>query len=143
MKVRLSRRKGVSPIIAQAMLVGIVLFASSLAITATLSFIGTQRLEKMVEMQEGFTIEDVYFYKDDNAESRATIFVRNTGEIGIIITRVLINDVFISLNTSDNLYLIKLEGGYFNFTYNYIPKTTYKIEVRSYNGQTTSAYLDT
>ncbi len=85
--MRPSKDSGVAPVIGTLLLVVITVSAFGLAYGAYSSWINTQRVGSMVQMQERVNVEVVWF----TSSTTASLYISNIGDSEVTITQVHIN----------------------------------------------------
>ena len=120
--------RGISPVLSNVLLMGIVVAAMSIAITATYVITGNFR----ETMGERFIIEDVWF-----RTGQISVYLRNTGEMPIKVVAMYVDHVpqsFASLS-------LGLDGiGWLDVAFRWNPGGTYYIEVVTTRGTQVADY---
>jgi flagellin-like protein len=90
-KLRLNR-KGVSPVIAELLMVAIAVAASLLVTSMAYSWVNQQRNHGMQVVNERLIAEDVWFRNTTEPTKNITLFITNVGRTDLQVSYVLVNE---------------------------------------------------
>lgn len=134
----LTSRKAVSPIISAILLIVIVVFAFSFLSLSLQNWISNEKRGNVKKIQERVVVEDIHFILKEGERTHVTLFVRNVGQVELVIISCQINEVFCDM-TPEKLELVPTIGNVINVNFRWEPDTVYEFVLSTLTGRKVTA----
>ena len=132
-KTRRRRTSAVAPIVSSMLLISITVGAFSLVWGTTTTYLSSQRLGALQQMQERIIIENVYFF-DNATGSYVGIYFRNSGKVELIGQDISLNGSILSNTSPRELALPPGQAGWINASLAWSSGERYSVNVISERG---------
>lgn len=115
-------------------MIALVFVGFSMLYSITDSWMQAQKRNELFYMHEKFIIEDIWFRTISGENTTVTIFIRNIGDVDLIITQCKIDGFSYNNTIPGGLELSPGIAGNMNVTFSWSPETAYIIEFKTERG---------